>query len=72
MIRKRLKLLKKSILILHLSELAWMEQNEAGINARKLLSKFCDLLFWYCFFFLPQSLTVFLVWLYIIFGKIKE
>ena len=34
---KRLKLLKNTLFNLYHSELAWMEQSQAGINARNLL-----------------------------------
>ena len=36
-IRKRFKITRKSLFTLYHSELAWMEQSQAGINAHNLL-----------------------------------
>ena len=70
-IRKRLKLLEKAYLLcVILSWLEWSKVKRASmlIIYHKILSfTLLVLVFLYC----NPSLTVFLVWLYIIFGGIK-
>ena len=60
---KRLKLLEKAYFLLCHSELAWMEQSQAGINAHSLFKKFRHLLFWSWFFSTATHL-----WLWFLFG----
>ena len=62
---KKLEITRKSLLILYHSELAWVEQSQAGINAHKFLKKLSHLPFGLGF----TPLLVFHVRLNMIFGN---